>query len=103
MGGRQTRRAASRRAMLDTRLPRRAEGSFRALSALLLDHLELLQEQGSCQELAGGVVEAGCDRKDGDGERRLRSAGVREADDVEGVAGTRAAEGHALSLPEPLQ
>src|ERR1700710_239232 len=89
--------------MLAARLPGRTPGSFRTLPALLLDHLELLQEQGSRQELAGGIVEAGRHREDGHGERRLRPARLREADDVEGLAGRRAAEGHALSLPEPLQ
>ena len=53
LGGRQARRAAGRRAMLDPRLPGRTEGPLRALPALLLEHLELLQEQGSGQEPAG--------------------------------------------------
>ena len=76
LGGRQTRRAAGCRAMLDPRLPGRAEGPFCALPALFLEHLELLQEQGSGEEPARSTVEAGVDRKDGDGQRRLRSAGL---------------------------
>ena len=42
-------------------------------------------------------------REDGDGERRLRPAGVREADHAQGLGRGRPAEGHALSLPEPAQ
>ena len=57
----------------------------------------------AAKSLLVASVEAGRHREDGDGERRLRSARLREADDVEGLAGRRAAEGHALSLPEPLQ
>src|SRR5882672_2643122 len=87
LGRRQTRRAAGGRAMLDPRLPGRAEGAFCALFALFLEHLELLQEQGGGEEPADSTVEAGGDRKDGDGERWLRSAGLREADDLEGLAG----------------
>ena len=56
LGGRQARRAAGRRAMLDARLPGRAEGPLCAVPALLLEHLELLQEQGSRQEPAGAPV-----------------------------------------------
>ena len=52
LGGRQARRAAGRRAVLDARLPGRTEGPLRAVPALLLGHLELLQEQGSGQEPA---------------------------------------------------
>ena len=48
------------------------------------------------------LSQAGVDREDGGGERRLRPAGLREADDVEGLGGGRAAEGHALStIPNP--
>ena len=38
-----------------------------------------------------------------DGERRLRPAGLREADDAEDLGRGRAAEGHALSLSQPVQ
>ena len=56
LGGRQARRAAGRRAVLDPRLPGRTEGPFRAVPALLLEHLEVLQEQGGGQEPAGASV-----------------------------------------------
>ena len=59
LGGRQARRAAGCRAMLDPRLPGRTEGPLRALPALLLEHLDFLQEQGSGQEPAGPSVAAG--------------------------------------------
>src|SRR6267154_231819 len=103
LGGCQARRAASCRTMLDSRLPGRAEGPLRALSALLLVHLELLQEQGIGKEPADRPVEASGDREDGDREQRLRPAGLREADDAQGLGGGRAAEGYALPLSEPLQ
>ena len=38
-----------------------------------------------------------------DGERRLRPAGVREADDAEDLGRGRAAEGHAVPLSQSLQ
>src|ERR1700722_10312923 len=88
--------------MLDTRLPGRAEGSLRALFAVLLDHLEFLQEQGRGQEPARAPVAAVVDREAGGRQRRLRPAGLREADDAEDLGGRGAAEGHALSLPKPL-
>src|SRR6202050_1177860 len=88
--------------MLDPRLPGRAKGSLRALPALLLDHLEFLQEQGGSQEPARASVAAVIDREAGGCQRRLRPAGLREADDAEGLGGSGTAEGHALSLPKPL-
>ena len=54
LGGRQARRAAGRRAVLDARLPVRAEGPLRAVPAVLLGHLELQQEQ------VGGEEPAAC-------------------------------------------
>ena len=55
LGGRQARRAAGRRAVLDARLPGRPEGPLRAVPALLLGHLELLQEQVGGQEPAARI------------------------------------------------
>ncbi len=49
------------------------------------------------------LSQAGLGREDGRGQRRLRSAGVRETDDVEDLGGRRAAEGHALPLPKSVQ
>ena len=57
----------------------------------------------AAKELLLAPVAAGCGREDGGGERRLRSAGVREADHAEGLAGGRPAEGHALPLSESAQ
>src|ERR1700719_4434629 len=88
--------------MLDPWLPGRAKGSLCALSALLLDHLEFLQEQASSQEPARASVAAVIDREAGGRQRRLRPAGIREADDAEGLGERGAAEGYALSLPKPL-
>ena len=65
LGGRQARRAAGRRAVLDARLPGRSEGTVCAVPALLLEHLEVLQEQGGGQEPAGASVATGRDREDG--------------------------------------
>jgi ABC-type glycerol-3-phosphate transport system substrate-binding protein len=52
-----------RRAVLDARLPGRTEGPLRAVPALFLGHLELLQEQGSGQEPAVASVAAGAVEK----------------------------------------
>ena len=49
------------------------------------------------------LSQAGRDREDGGGERRLRPAGVREADHAEDLGGGRPAEGHALPLSESPQ
>src|SRR5262249_51102776 len=43
------------------------------------------------------------DREDGRGERRLRSARVRKADDVESLGGGGATQGHALPLSQSAQ
>ena len=59
LGGRQARRAAGRRTMLDARLPGRTERPVCAVPSLLLEHLEFLQEQGSGQEPAGPPFAAG--------------------------------------------
>ena len=55
LGGRQARRAAGRRAVLDARLPVGPEGPLRAVPALLLGHLELQQEQVGGQEPAASI------------------------------------------------
>ena len=51
--------------MLDARLPGRSERPVRAVPALLLGHLDVLQEQGGGQEPAGASVATGFDREDG--------------------------------------
>src|ERR1700753_2339197 len=103
LGRRQARRTASRRAALDPRLPGRAERPICTVPALLLEHLELLQEQGSGQEPAGLSVKTGVDREDGYRQRRLRSAGIFQADDIKSLGRTRAAERNTVPLSQPLQ
>ena len=71
LGGRQARRAADCRAIVDARFPDRSEGPLCAVRALLLGHLELLQEQAGGQEPAGASVDAVRRREDGGGKRRL--------------------------------
>ena len=51
--------------------PAGPKGRFRAVPALLLDHLEFLQEQGSREEPAGSSVATGVGREDGGSQRRL--------------------------------
>ena len=103
LGGGQARRPAGSRAVLDSWLPGRTEGPLRALPRLLLGHLVVLQEQGRGQERAPGAFATGCDREDVRGERWLRPPLLRKAHHPEGLAGGRAAEGHALPLSEPAQ
>src|SRR6266404_3855188 len=89
--------------MLDTRLPGRPEGALRAVPALFLGCMEVLQEQGGSEEPFDPYVAAGLGRETGRRERRLRSAGVREAYHPEDVGRGRTAEGHALPLPQSVQ
>ena len=89
--------------LLDARHAGGSEGALRAVPAVLLGHLELRQEQDRRPRPAAAPVAARRGREDGGGERRLRSAGVREADHAQGLGRGRAAEGHALPLPEPAQ
>ena len=60
-------------------MPAGPKGRYRAVPAVLLGHLELLQEQAGGQEPADAPVAAGVGREAGGGERRLRPAVVREA------------------------
>ena len=83
--------------------PVRSEGPVCAVPALFLGCLGLRQEQGSGQEPAGLPVTAVVDREVRRGERRIRSAGLREHDDAEDLGRGRPAEGHALSLSRSLQ
>src|ERR1700686_5479127 len=100
MGCCQTRRAASRGAMLDAWLPDGSEGPLRTVPPLFLERLEFLQEQGGRQEPADASVATGFGRETGGGERRLRPAGVREAHHPEDVSRGRTAKGYVVSLPE---
>ena len=102
LGGRQARRAEGRRAVLDARHAGGSERPLRAASALLRP-LELLQEQVGGQEPAAAPLAAGGGREAGGGQRRLRPAVVRELYDSQDLGRGRAAEGHALPLPEPAQ
>ncbi len=103
LGGRQARRAEGRGAVLDARLPVRTQGPLRAVPAVLLGHLELQQEPGGGQEPAGVPLAGLVGREDGGGQRRLRPAVLREADDLQDLGRGRAAEGHALPLSQSLQ
>ena len=85
-------------------MPSGPNGPLRAVPAVLLGHLELRQEQAGGQEPARCTCRSRVGgREDGGGERRLRPAGVREAHRLQGLGRGRAAEGHALPLPEPAQ
>ena len=79
------------------------EGALCAVRALLLGRLELRQEPGGGQEFDRPPLATRGRRVDGGGERRLRPAVVREADHLQGVGRGRAAQGHALSLPQSVQ
>ena len=57
----------------------------------------------AAKSLLGAPVAADRGREAGGGERRLRPAVVRQADHAQDLGRGRAAEGHALSLPEPAQ
>ncbi len=89
--------------LLDARHAVRSEGTLCAVPAVLLRHLELQQEQVGGQEPAGLPLAAVGRRKDGGGERRLRSARVREVYDVQGLGRGGTAEGHALPLSQSAQ
>src|SRR5262249_26872987 len=54
-------------------------------------------------EPAGPPLATIGDREDGRGERRLRSARVRKADDIESLGRGGTAEGHALPLSQSAQ
>ena len=95
VGGRQTRRAAGGRTVLDPRHADRSEGTLRAVPALLLGHLELLEEHPGGQESAGASLVAELRRADGGGERRLRPAVLRELQHLQDLGRGRAAQGLA--------
>ena len=101
LGRRQARRAAGRRAVLDARLPVGPERPLRAVPALLLGHLELQQEQVGGQEPADASVAAGGCREDGGGERRLRPAVLRQADDFKTWAEEGPPKGTLYHYPNP--
>ena len=84
-------------------MPAGPQGALRAVPALFLGHLELRQEQAGGQEPAGPSLAAGGGRADGERERRLRPACVREAHRVQGLGRGGTTEGHALSLPQSAQ
>ena len=71
------------RAVLVSRLPVRPQRPLCAVPALLLGHLELQQEQDGGQEPSAASLDALGGREDGGGERRLRSALVRETDGLQ--------------------
>src|SRR4051794_22750240 len=89
--------------MLDPWLSRRTERPVCTLPAVLLEHLELLQEQGGGQEPAGPPVATRFDREAGRGQRRIRSAGMGKTHDAEDLGGRKPAEGNALPLSKSVQ
>src|ERR1700712_3919139 len=89
--------------MLDPRLPGWTERPVCAVSPVLLEHLELLQEQGGSQEPAGLPVATRFHREACCGQRRIRSAGVGETYDTEDLGRRRSAKGYALPLSKSVQ
>src|ERR1700710_1744208 len=89
--------------MLDPWLPCRTERPVCTVPSLLLEHLELLQEQGGGEEPAGPPVATRFHREARRGQRRIRSAGVGETHDAEDLGGRRPAEGNALPLSKSVQ
>src|SRR5258707_15802441 len=89
--------------MLDAWLPGGTERPVCAVRPLPLDHMELLQEQGSREEPARTSVATGFGREACSGQWRLRSAGVRKTDDLQDVGRSRPAEGDALPLSKSVQ
>src|SRR4051794_35617113 len=89
--------------MLDAWLPGGTEGPVCAIRPLLLEHLELLQEQGGGEEPDRAHVTTVFDREACRGQPRLRPAGVRQTDDPEDLGRRKPAEGYALSLSKPVQ
>ena len=79
------------------------ERSIRAVPALLLEHMEILQEQGSRQEPARPSVATGFDREVCRGQRRFRPAGVREADDLKTWAEEGPPKGTLFHYPNPYK
>ena len=61
------------------------------------------KNQSAAKSLLRAPVDRRRGREDGERQRRLRPAVVREADHLQGLGRGRAAEGHALPLPEPVQ
>src|SRR4051794_14213591 len=89
--------------MLDPRFSGRTERPVCAVPSVLLEHLELLQEQGGGEEPAGPPVATRFHRKARRSQRRIRSAGVGETHDAEDLGGGRPAKGHALPLSKSVQ
>ena len=104
LGGRQARRAEGRRAVLDARLPGRPEGPLRAVPAVLLGHLELLEEQAGGQEPAARICRSATSV-----EKMVAASGgydlpaFEKLTDLQDLGRGGAAQGHALPLPEPAQ
>src|ERR1700716_1701811 len=89
--------------MLDAWFPGGAEGPVCAVRPVLLEHLELLQEQGGGKEPARAPVATVFDREACRGERRLRPTGLRKTDDPEDLGRRRPAERDPVPLSKSLQ
>ena len=103
LGGRQARRAAGRRAVLDARLPGRPEGRFAPFLPYFWGIWNFRKNKSAAKSLLVALSQHDAIEQDGGGERRLRPAALREAHDVQDLGRGGAAQGHALPLPEPAQ
>jgi len=61
------------------------------------------KNQSAAKSLLTYLSQATCGGEDGDRQRRLRPAGLRQPHHVQGLGRGSAAEGYALQLPEPAQ
>ena len=103
LGGRQARRAADRRAVWTHGMPSGPNGRFAPFLPYFWGIWNFSKNKPAAKSLLRAPVAARGDREDGGGQRGLRPAVVREADDAQDLGRGRAAEGHALPLPQPAQ
>src|SRR3978361_429852 len=89
--------------MLDPWLPCRTDRPVCTVPALLLEHLELIQEQGGGEETAGPTAPNRLQRQACRSRGRIRVAGGGEPHDAEDRGGRRPAEGNALPLSKSVQ
>ena len=104
LGGRQARRAEGRRAAAGrTASPAGPKGRFAPFVPFFWGIWNFSKNQSAAKSLLIASVAAGRGREDGDGQRRLRPAVVREPHHLQDLGRGGAAQGHALSLPQPVQ
>src|SRR5207248_8029904 len=88
----------SRRAALDVSYATRSQGALSAVPAVLLGHLEILEEQDCSQEPAAASVAALRGGKDRRREPGLRHSGLRQVERLHDLGRRGSAQGHALPL-----